>query len=176
MRSAFFIYVFVLLTVLASCGTQKKVVMSQETDTKVEQKKDDSLKVTKVKDTLSVSFESAGQIVESADEIVMEREVFSKPDSSGRQYMTTREQVRIKSPKKESKAIYSGHVENRSEEHDSSVVASSSFQEHESVRTAIREKKGGVSPWRRMLGYAGLTALLAVVLWILIRRLKWKLL
>jgi hypothetical protein len=158
------IYVFVLLMLFVACGVQKSSVMSQVTESRSTQSKEDSVATKVVKDSSSIvaSFEKDEEI--SAREIEIVQEEFSKPDSAGQQYLQRRVTTKIANPKSKSSERSESITEQRKEVKDSTCKQNETTDTEQYQKQKIKTKeRTGVPEWIKILAATGAFSILFIL-------------
>ena len=162
------IYVFVLLMLFVACGVQKSSVMSQVTESRSTQSKEDSVATKAVKDSSSIvdRFEKEEEI--SAREIEIVQEDFSKPDSTGKQYLKSRTTTKIAAPKSKSSERSESVTEQKKEVKDSTCKHNETAGQYRQQKIKTKERTG-VPEWFKILAATGAFS----ILFILYGKRKW---
>lgn len=161
------IYVFVLLMLFVACGVQKSSVMSQVTESISTQSKEDSVATKAVKDSSSIVDRFEKEEV-SAREIEIVQEDFSKPDSTGKQYLKSRTTTKIAAPKSKSSERSESVTEQRKEVKDSTAKHNEATGQYHQQKIKTKERTG-VPEWIRILAATGAFS----ILFILYGKRKW---
>lgn len=156
-----------MLLGLTSCGVQKKV-MSQDIQADSYTVTDDSLSLDKavrkiVQDALA---ENVTKIVTQDMEI--DRQIYSQPDSSGKQYVVETQKIRAKSNAQENRSLQAERLEDYTESVDSTSVSASVEDLVVDVNTDIKEKEG-LPWWQKTLMFIGAAVLLYLIIRIVLK-------
>ena len=156
------IYVFVLLMLFVACGVQKSSVMSQVTESRFTQSKEDSVATKVAKDSSSTvtDFEKEEEI--SAREIEIVQEDFSKPDSSGKQYLKSRTTTKIAAPSARSSERSESVTEQRKEVKDSTIKHNEFKGQYQQHKVKTKERTG-VPEWIKILAVTGAFSVLFIL-------------
>lgn len=156
------IYVFVLLMLFVACGVQKSSVVSQVTESRFTQSKEDSVATKAVKDSSSIvaDFEREEEI--SAREIEIVQEDFSKPDSTGQQYLKKRVTTKIAAPSARSSERSETMTEHKQESLDSTHKKTESIEKYQEYKIKTKEKQGMPS-WLRTLAIIGAVSIFFMI-------------
>lgn len=161
--------IIVLLLGFGSCGIRKNIQMSQETESCSSAQEVDSSALSRymmeiAERTATADFESIAD-----KSLILERKIYSEPDSSGAQYVkevvtaTLQERVEEKSVCRDSSALSVMEVI------DSSCVRYSEQVQENTVVTAVDERRG-LAWWQTTLIWVGIVSIV-----ILAVKIIWKL-
>lgn len=161
------VFIIVLLLGLASCGMQK-TVMSQEVQAEMQTIQADSTNLQKeigkmVRATMDEILNK-----EIAQEITIERKVWSPPDTAGNQYIVQEETVKSVTVAKEVKQSAAQTVEETTEKTDS-VSVSASVEDLEMDTKIDVEEKDGLPWWQKTLMIIGAAVLIMIVIRIVLK-------
>ena len=157
----------VLLLGLTSCGMQKQVV-SQDVQAEVQTTQIDSTGLQK--EIEQIVRATMGEILnkEVAQDITIERKVWSPPDTAGNQYIVQEETVKSVTVAKEVKQSAVQTVEETTEKTDS-VSVSASVEDLEVDTKIDVEEKDGLPWWQKTLMIIGAAVLIMIVMRIVLK-------
>ena len=161
------VFNIVLLLGLTSCGMLQTYV-SQEVQAEMQTIQDDSTNLQKkidkmVRATMDEIFNK-----EIAQDITIERKVWSPPDTAGNQYIVQEETVKSVTIAKEVKQSAVQTVEEATEKTDSVSVSTS--VEDLGMDTKIDvEEKDGLPWWQKTLMYIGAAVLIVIIIKIVLK-------
>lgn len=155
------LFIIVLLSVLTSCGTQKTYV-SQEVQTEMQASQIDSTDLQRQIDRMVRATVDEFLDKEIAQDMTIERKVWSPPDTAGNQYIVQEETVKSVTVAKEvKKAVSQATAE--TVEHTDSVSVSASVEDLEMDTTVDVEAKDGLPWWQKTLMIIGAAVLTVIV-------------
>ena len=161
------VFNIVLLLGLTSCGMLQTYV-SQEVQAEMQTIQDDSTNLQKkidkmVRATMDEIFNK-----EIAQDITIERKVWSPPDTAGNQYIVQEETVKSVTVAKEVKQSAIQAVEETTEKTDS-VSVSASVEDLEMDTKIDVEEKDGLPWWQKTLMIIGAAVLIMIVIRIVLK-------
>lgn len=166
-----FITVFVCCSGMVSCGTQKNVSVSQETKARHDRTWSDTSSVTLDVESIvgRMMAETVRRLV--LQDIEIETESLSEPDSIGQQHVTERTRAKINTSIDESGATTSREMSVTSGRKDSTGIFSGLTSVEESV-AADSKTKTGMNWWQKALMWFGAAALVLVAIRIALKFVK----
>lgn len=156
------VFNIVLLLGLTSCGMLKTYV-SQEVQAEMQTVETDSTDLQKEIDKLVRATMAEFLNKEIAQNIAIERTVWSPPDSAGNQYIVEEETVKSETVIKEVKQSSAETVEETTEKTDSISVSASVEDLDMDTKTDIKEKDG-LPWWQKTLMFIGAAVLIMVII------------
>lgn len=161
--------IIVLLLGFGSCGIRKNIQMSQETESCSSAQEVDSSALSRYMMEIAERTATAGFESISDKNLILERTIYSEPDSTGAQYVkevvtaTLQERVEEKSVHRDSTASSVKEVI------DSSRVRYSERVQENTAVTAVDERRG-LAWWQTALIWVGIVSIV-----ILAVKIIWKL-
>ena len=156
------VFNIVLLLGLTSCGMLKAYV-SQEVQAEMQTAQTDSTDLQREIDKLVRATMDEFLNKEIAQNIAIERTIWSPPDSTGNQYIVEEETVRSETVIKEVKQSSAETVEETTEKTDSTSVSASVEDLVMDAMTDI-EEKNGLPWWQKTLIFIGAAVLILVII------------
>ena len=166
-----FITVFVCCSGALSCGTQRNLSVSQETEARHDRAWSDTSSVTLDVESMveRMMAEAVRRLI--LQDIELETESLSEPDSTGRQHVKERTRAKISTSIDESGKTASGVISVTAAEKDSIGTRSeTSSTEGRSVSDAVQ--KTGMAWWQKTLMWSGIAALAFVAIWVLLKFIR----
>lgn len=153
-----FITVFICCSGAVSCGVQRNLSVSQETEARHDRTWSDTSSVTLDVESMveRMMAEAVRRLV--LQDIELETESLSEPDSTGQQHVTERTRAMISTRIDESGKTASGEISVTTAEKDSTGTGSEiSSTEGHSVSGTVQ--KTGMAWWQKGLMWSGIAAL-----------------
>lgn len=161
------VFNIVLLLGLTSCGMQKQVV-SQDAQADMQTIQDDSTFLQKEIDKMVRATIDEILNMEIAQDVTIERKVWSSPDTAGNQYIVQEETVKSVTVAKEVKQSVIETVEETTEKTDS-VSVSASVEDLEMDTKIDIEEKDGLPWWQKTLMIIGAAVLTMIIIRIVLK-------
>ena len=159
----------VLLLGLTSCGLQKSV-MSQDVQAESTTSSNDSTALSKELERFVLEHMRQMLARELTNDLVIERKVWSPPDTAGNQFIVSEERVTSETRVKEMQTSTSAAVEEVSEKTDSTSV-SASVEDLVLDAEIDTTEKDGLPWWQMTLMVIGATVLLLIIIRIALKLL-----
>lgn len=162
------ILLIIVLLLVSSCGIRKHIQMSQETESCSSAQQVDSSVLSRYMMEVAERIATADFESIADKSLVLERKIYSEPDSSGDQYVkevvtaTLHERVEEKSAYRDSTALSNMEII------DSSHVIHSE-QVHENMSVTVVDEKSGLAWWQTALIWVGIVSIV-----ILVVKIIWK--
>lgn len=163
-----FIAVVLLLSGMVSCGIQRELEESRETDAHYHTSyTDSSYMEERIRSVLmEIMTEKASRL--TVQEMTSRKEILSPPDSSGKQYVIERSETLVRTDISEQKDISSHLQRTDTTESHAMVVATENVMAEKNEKSVIEDSKGQAW-WQAALMWIGISVLVVFAM-----KLIWK--
>lgn len=172
-RYILFITVIVCVGIV-SCGTQRHLSVQQEEDAfySGSGKDSSSLSLSERRILDRMMSEEVGKL--TLQDIVVEHEIYSEPDSLGRQYLTEKITAKVNTDIQETGRRTAEESSGTTVRKDSTGVMTDTVYTASST-VAVAEEKTGLTWWQKALIWAGAAAICMAAVWVTIKIARlWK--